>query len=627
MRICLVAPPEDSGQEVVRTHEQLAELLRRRHEVKTIAPVPLRPDLERTVFAGQDHRLSAVTMEAIEDAYPEQGPDYVEVADRHARGLVPLMARRSANPLFARTLFAVRLQGSAELQDLHDGAPGDTASRLTADLEREQLRLADRLIWPGGDTADLYRRFYAGTLPEAVPIGLPGPPPGDPPSPRSGGRGDPLRVLYAGDLRRGAGALDLAEACLRLPGDEWRLTMIGGDTKTGPAGQSVVLTIEEMFGGDSRLTIETRPAGEQLRPRFAEHDLLVVPPTFAVWPEAALEAMGEGLPILATPVGGLPEIVEDGVTGWLADGAGPEAIGRSLLRLLEDREAVERVRASGAIQERLRGLVDPERVLANYEQLLDSARPAKKPARVAKRVSVPLVTGVIPYYRSSAFVEEAVRSLLDQSHRRIEVVIINDGSFEPADAVLDRIAADPRVRVVTQLNQGEASARNLGARLARGEYVVMLDPDNVLEPQFVTRALEVFAREPDLAYVSCWLRSIGPDGSPVSDPAGYAALGNGVVKEDVENWDGDTLALYPRRLFAEDGLGFDPATVIYSDWELYRVLRDSGKLGTVIPERLARYRVLPSSLMRSHGIEIQGYGWNEARGRRLLRSTRWTAQA
>jgi glycosyltransferase involved in cell wall biosynthesis len=224
-------------------------------------------------------------------------------------------------------------------------------------------------------------------------------------------------------------------------------------------------------------------------------------------------------------------------------------------------------------------------------------------------------------------VEEAVDSLLAQTHRNLDVVIVNDGSFEQADEVLARLAADPRVEVVTQLNGGESSARNLGARLARGEYVAMLDADNVLEPEFVARAVEILRREPDLAYVSSWMRLVGVDGSPWSDPAGYAPLGNRVVRDEPENWDGDTVAVLPRKLFSELGYGFEPASGIQSDWELYRWLREDGRFGVVIPDWLVRYRVLGESVMRLHGEGIHRRSWEEALARQQLRQTRWTANA
>ena len=112
----------------------------------------------------------------------------------------------------------------------------------------------------------------------------------------------------------------------------------------------------------------------------------------------------------------------------------------------------------------------------------------------------------------------------------------------------------------------------------------MLDADNFLEPEFVERALETFRREPALAYVSCWLRFIGPDGSPYDGSAGYAYLGNRVMRDDSINWDGDTLALIPRELLSDLGFFHDREAATHTDWEFYRRLRDLGRFGLVVPE-------------------------------------------
>jgi len=426
----------------------------------------------------------------------------------------------------------------------------------------------------------------------------------------------PLRLLFVGELRRRNGVLDLVEACLGLPEDDWELTLVGADTPTAAMGQSARLTIEAMAGGDPRLRIET---GE---PRWEEHDLLVVPSRFEPWRAAAVAGMQAGLPVLATPVGGLVSIVEDGVSGWLADGIGPAPLIRALTRLLNDRGELDRVRDSGAPAARATALADPAPALARYDGLLSSGRPAPTPVP-----EIPLVTGVIPYFRASAYVAEAVASLLNQTHPRMQVVIVNDGSFEPADAVLDELAADPRVRVVNQPNGAESSARALGSLLAEGEYLAMLDADNLLEPTFVERALGAFARQPELSYVTCWLRMIGPDGGDTRLSPGYAPLGNGVLSSDEQNWDGDTISLRPRHATVAEGFDFDPESAMLSDWEFYRRLRGEDRFGLVIPERLARYRVLPDSLMRGHSQRLQDRGWAESLERNEMRKTRWVARS
>ena len=179
------------------------------------------------------------------------------------------------------------------------------------------------------------------------------------------------------------------------------------------------------------------------------------------------------------------------------------------------------------------------------------------------------------------------------------------------------------MRVVTQLNGGEAAARNLAILLAQGEYLMMLDADNVLEPEFVERALETFRLEPTLAYVSCWLRFIGPDGSPYEAHSGCAHIGNRVMRDDSVNRDGDTLALVPCALISELGFFHELEATTHTDWEFYRRLREQNRFGMVIPEQLARYRVRPESLMRSWSIDTVEKGWWESRDRRVRRQIEW----
>ena len=141
----------------------------------------------------------------------------------------------------------VRLIGTTELTALQDAEASEEGIEAISDLEREQLRLADRLVSPGGDSAALYRRYYEMELPPPARIGVPLALPdgvaveGDPDP------GAPLRILYLGSLTRGKGAGDLAEACLRLATEDWELTMAGPDSETTTFRQSMQDSIEEMF--------------------------------------------------------------------------------------------------------------------------------------------------------------------------------------------------------------------------------------------------------------------------------------------------------------------------------------------------------------------------------------------
>ncbi len=643
MRLCLLSsdhPPIGGlGHSVLR----LARTLATEHEVTVIhtdertAP-ERRPDdpptlrqlsvdvapLGSIVFSCADHRRSAAALRAIEDVYGDEPPDYLEAPDYRGHGLVPLQAARAGHRSLRGCTMAVRLRGMAEPICLHDGVWPRHENKILFDVERETLRLADLLVWPGGEVPALYERHLGIALPRPTErLRLPLEQPPEAPRPGRRDSGKPLEILYAGRLQRVKGVLELVEACLELDLD-WRLTMVGGDTPTAPLGWSMRETIETICAGEERVRLTGPVTHEELQRIYAQHDLLAVPSRFEVWANVALEAMRAGLPVLATPVGGLTEIVADGVSGWHAAGTDRAAIGSAIERLLANRGEHEEVRGSGEVFRRFQRLTDPRTVLTEYGELLDGRRTRSSPLRHAATPAAaePLVTGIVPYYSEHEWVADAVGSLLAQTHRKLEVTIVNDGSFEPEDSVLEELEADPRVRVLNKPNGGDHTARNLGIADADGKYVAMLDSDNVFEPEFVARAVAMLEADPELAYVTCWLPFHGDEQAlRAIGTTLFPALGNAVRAGDSVNSDGDTMAVLPRRLFSQLGYRY-AETSLMSDWELYRVLRDDGRYGAVIPEPLGRYRVRSGSVARSVPSDVIARSWDEALSRRRLRSLR-----
>lgn len=644
MRVLLVSSEHGRHGGLGISVARLGRLLAREHEVTIIhayedlAPPSTggdSPNLTQVVvdptrlppiaFAGDDHARSAAVALAIEEVYGGYPPDYAEFPDYRGHALVPLQARASGSPSLRGTTIAVRLRGMAELICLHDGTWPRPQHRMVFDLEREALRLADRILYPGESVLATYRRDVPGVdLGAAERVRLSFEPGTDPSAHASGGEG-PLRILFAGRLQRVKGVLPLVEACLNCSDPNWRLTMVGSDTDTAPMNQSMRKTIELMVGEDERVEIRGPVPHENLQRLYGEADLVAVPSRFESWSNVALEALRAGTPVLAAAAGGLAEIVEDGVTGWHLEGDDREAIRRSLERLLADRGEVERVRASGAPRKRFLQLTDEDAVLAEYGRLLSSCGAVDDAARPgAAEEGEPSVTAIVTYYGEHEYVREAVDSLLAQTHRKLEVIVVDDGSFETEDRVLAELAELDRVRVLYKPNGGEGSARNLGAICAEGTYLVFLDADNTLEPGFVARAVATIEADPEIAYVTSWLRYFGSPGALArSGSGGYAPLGNAVRSDDAINSDGDSIALMPRRLFARDGYSYEEQGVLMIDWEFYRRLREDGRFGAVIPALVANYRVRPDSLSQESAAgDLHALAWDEALSRRRMRALR-----
>lgn len=94
-----------------------------------------------------------------------------------------------------------------------------------------------------------------------------------------------------------------------------------------------------------------------------------------------------------------------------------------------------------------------------------------------------LVSVIIPLYNRKQLIERCVQSALCQTHRELEIIIVDDGSTDGCEEELERLAAaDSRVRVCHKPNGGVSSARNAGLDMATGEYVQFLDSDDTLLP-------------------------------------------------------------------------------------------------------------------------------------------------
>jgi len=111
----------------------------------------------------------------------------------------------------------------------------------------------------------------------------------------------------------------------------------------------------------------------------------------------------------------------------------------------------------------------------------------------------PLVSVIIPAYNAAKFIVATIRSVLEQSYGKVEVLVIDDGSTDNTAAALAPFQA--RIRYIPQPNRGESSARNRGLGESRGEYVIFLDADDLLAPGMIARAVGALEKLPDFSAV------------------------------------------------------------------------------------------------------------------------------
>lgn len=102
-----------------------------------------------------------------------------------------------------------------------------------------------------------------------------------------------------------------------------------------------------------------------------------------------------------------------------------------------------------------------------------------------------MISVIMPVYKVESYLEESIISVLEQTYKDFELILVDDGSPDGCPEICDRYAQkDSRVRVIHKENGGLSSARNAGLSIAQGEYVYMIDSDDSIEPFTLEKALQ-----------------------------------------------------------------------------------------------------------------------------------------
>jgi glycosyltransferase involved in cell wall biosynthesis len=131
---------------------------------------------------------------------------------------------------------------------------------------------------------------------------------------------------------------------------------------------------------------------------------------------------------------------------------------------------------------------------------------------------VPTVSVIMPAYNVATYIGAAIRSALTQTFRDLELVVVDDGSTDETAAIAaDFGLRDDRLRLVRKPNGGLSSARNAALAVAAGEYIALLDGDDLWDRQFLEAQLDVFRSRPDVSIVTGNAFFLGGsnDGEPV----------------------------------------------------------------------------------------------------------------
>jgi len=201
-----------------------------------------------------------------------------------------------------------------------------------------------------------------------------------------------------------------------------------------------------------------------------------------------------------------------------------------------------------------------------------------------KKVSI-----VIPAYNKAEWTVRAVESVLGQTYPDIEIIVVDDGSMDDTPGRLSRFGN--KIRYVPKANGGACSARNLGIRLATGEYIGFLDCDDMYLPQKVERSVDCLERNPRFGFVHTPVYYIDDNDTVLRACRLYRRRRQGWIAKDLVrgNFICNSTPLVRKICFEKSGL-FDESIFIPADWDMWLRLAEQYETG-YIGTPLTLYRI------------------------------------
>lgn len=198
----------------------------------------------------------------------------------------------------------------------------------------------------------------------------------------------------------------------------------------------------------------------------------------------------------------------------------------------------------------------------------------------------PTVSVVIPTYNSAKYLGQAIRSVLGQGHKDVQVIVIDDGSSDQTEEVV-RVSGSS-VDYVRQANRGPAAARNRGIEISRGEFVAFLDADDYWLPGKLDRQVGLLSQQSDVTACHTAFMVSQREGERGRvrrywRRAGYHPSLRELLRDDCVN----TSTLMMRRAALSKVGWFDETLRTSEDWNLWLRLKLSGHRLYYLPEALA----------------------------------------
>ncbi|WP_278588085.1 glycosyltransferase family 2 protein [Limosilactobacillus pontis] len=205
-----------------------------------------------------------------------------------------------------------------------------------------------------------------------------------------------------------------------------------------------------------------------------------------------------------------------------------------------------------------------------------------------------LVSIVMPCYNGEQFIDETIKSVLNQTYQKWELLVIDDGSRDSSASIVQNYAKDDqRIRLIQQQNAGSAAARNNGIRQSKGQYLALLDSDDIWLPGFLDSQVRFIRQKGSICVCSSYLR-IDEQSNEIMRPVMAKAI---ITSKDMQSVDyvGCLTGLYDQSKYGKIYLKEELKSLLddYAFW-IDAISLEGKAYGN--PKILAEYRVRKNSL-------------------------------
>lgn len=227
--------------------------------------------------------------------------------------------------------------------------------------------------------------------------------------------------------------------------------------------------------------------------------------------------------------------------------------------------------------------------LSSREQTGATSEMAESPPSSSSRETSPQVSVIIPTYNRGHYIEESIRSVLTQSYADIEVIVVDDGSTDDTEKIIDAIV-DSRLHYIRQENRGRSNARNHALSIAVGKYITFLDSDDVYLPNKIELQVAYLEGHPGVGMVYTSAYCINDAGDMMAHK--YEATVSGHIYEQIAFFIPVTITLPTVMTFREvmnHVGGFDENMHRFEDTDMWRRISKTYRIDAM-PEYTCKLR-------------------------------------